>query len=511
MSKSKIFFFFCLSFILGIFLNSLLFLAQFLILGFLILAVIFIFLLLPYKKLVLIDFCLIFLILGMWHHGQADLRVRDNQLRNFNDLEQKAVLIGLVVEEPDILENKQRLTIGPLKIFLNDKEYSRKDWGRVLVTYKKFPQYQYGDKLEIKGKLEAPGAFQGFNYQNYLARKGIYSVIHWSEIQLLERGNYRGLFSRVYAKILSFKSKLRESIYQNLSPAQSSILGAMILGDKRRMPSELKGKLNIAGVRHITAVSGLHITILSGVLMSFLLALGFYRSQAFYFSIILIFLFIVMTGLQASAVRAGIMGGLYLWAKKIGRTSSSSRAIVMVAAFMLVLNPLLLLYDVGFQLSFLAVMGIIYLGPFFRRLFKFIPEKINNFRDILVMTVSAYLFTLPILIYNFGQISLVAFLTNILILPIVPFVMVLGFCLGLLGILGDLAILESLRVFGSIVLSLPTWILLTYLLAVVNFFSQPWAVKTIKNVHWIWLIISYLILGFLAWYLNRRKKIDFLP
>jgi len=169
---------------------------------------------------------------------------------------------------------------------------------------------------------------------------------------------------------------------------------------------------------------------------------------------------------------------------------------------MLAVNPLLLLGDVGFQLSFLAVMGIIYLGPTLRNWLRFIPEeRFVNLRSILFMTFSAYIFTLPILIYNFGRISLVGPIVNVLVLPIVPLIMTLGFIFGLLGMIWS---------FLGWIFSLPAWFLLTYLLKVVDFFSHSWAAKTIENVHWFWLIISYLILGCLAWYLNKRERLKFL-
>jgi len=190
------------------------------------------------------------------------------------------------------------------------------------------------------------------------------------------------------------------------------------LGDKRRLSEELKEKLNIAGVRHITAISGMHIMILSGVLMYLAMALGLWRGQAFYFALIILILFIIMVGLPASAVRAGIMVFFYLLAEKVGRPKSGSRAIVFAATCMLIANPLLLKLDVGFQLSFLAVMGITYLMPLLQKFLKF---------RLLAMTLSAQVFTLPILIYNFGYVSFAAPITNILIVPLLPFIMGLGF------------------------------------------------------------------------------------
>ena len=323
----------------------------------------------------------------------------------------------------------------------------------------------------------------------------------WPEIEVLGRENYRGPSSVIYAKILQVKEKLRKSIYQNLSPPRSTILGAMILGDKSRLSDDLKEKLNIVGLRHITAISGLHVTILTGILMAILIGLGFWRQQAFWFSIILIALFIIMSGLQSSAVRAGIMGGLFLLGQHLGRNSLSSRSIVMAAALMLAHNPFLLKLDVGFQLSFLAIMGIIYLLPFFRELLIKIPTAFQ-LRNVLAMTLSAQIFTLPILIYNFGHFSLMAPIANVLIVPLLPFVMLSGFIFAIAG--------TFFQPLGW-VFSWPAWGLLTYLVKLVEWLSGfSWSYLSVENFHWTWLVILYLALVLIVRRLQESRKLKLL-
>ncbi|MBU4298562.1 ComEC family competence protein [Patescibacteria group bacterium] len=511
MTKSKVVLYFCLSFIGGIFLNSFLSVGSAFVAeatsakeaalakaGLAILGILFISVLWRYKNFVVIGFCILFLVFGIWRHQMVELGIRNNELRKLNDLDQKITLIGIVAKEPDTREKSQKLTIEIEKINYNENS-SRYIKGRILATTNRYPEYQYGDKLKITGKLKTPQSFEDFNYKDYLKKDGIYSVMDFSKIELLERGKYTGATRVIYAKILEFKNKLGESIEQNLSPPQSSILGAMILGDKRKISEEWKNKLNIAGVRHITAISGLHVTILTSLLMTLLIGLGLWRQQAFYFAIILITFFILMTGLQPSAIRAGIMGGLFLLAQYFGRMSSASRMIFFAGAVMLAQNPLLLKLDVGFQLSFLAMLGIIYLLPIFQDWLKFIPWE--NPKSILAMTFSAYLFTLPILIYNFGYVSFIAPLGNILIVPLLCWIMIFGFIFGLAGMI--------LPILGW-VLSFPAWFLLTYLIKIVDWLSNfPWSSYTLE-ILWIWLPISYLILGLLTWRLQESRRLKFL-
>ncbi|KPJ56129.1 hypothetical protein AMJ49_05675, partial [Parcubacteria bacterium DG_74_2] len=204
----------------------------------------------------------------------------------------------------------------------------------------------------------------------------------------------------------------------------------------------------------------------------------------------------------ASAVRAGIMGGLFLFAQKIGRLNSSSRTITFAATFMLVQNPLLLKSDIGFQLSFLAVFGIIYLMPVFQSWFtrlNFIHQDLEGLRDIISMTIAAQIFTLPLLIYNFGYLSSVSLIANVLIVPLVPFIMISGFIFIILGI-----IYQPL----AWILALPCWLLLTYLIKIVDFLSGFSFASLSLEISWIWLIIFYLVLGCITWQLTKKDKYD---
>lgn len=508
MTASKIFFLFCLSFIVGIGVSSFVQISQPLMLGFIILGLILIsvFWSLPApppsaagrgegrKKLVVIGFCILFLVLGIWRHQLAELKIQKSELIKYNDQAQKVTLIGIVIKEPDIRETHTKLTIQPEEIYTENG--SRCIEGRVLITTRRYPEYQYGDKLKITGQLETPEEFEDFNYKDYLAKDKIYSVIYFPEIEKIVSNQE----SQIYAKILNFKNKAREIIYQNLSPPQSSILGAVILGDKQRMSEDLKEKLNRTGLRHITAISGMHISIFTIILMEVLIWFGFWRKQAFYLTLIILFLFILMIGFPASAIRAGIFGAMFLLAQQVGRLKVYSRAIVFAAVLMLIVNPLLLKLDVGFQLSFLAVIGIAYLGPVFNKWFRRIP--ILTLRNILAMTLSAQVFTLPVLIYNFGRFSLVAPITNILIVPLLSYIMILGFIFVLLGAVWS---------FLAWLISWPVWLSLTYIVKINDLFSQlSFSYQTLQ-ISWVWLIIAYIVLGFLTCHLYKKATLpDFI-
>jgi competence protein ComEC len=502
MTKSKIFLYLCLSFIGGIFLNSILSINSGLmvseaepsifriplfsiliisILGILLISVP------PFSKmagLVVIGFCLIFFVAGIWRQQIALSKIENSPLQKF--IGKEVTFIGLINEEPEIKERSIEFEVKIDKI----KE-------KVLVTTNRYPEYQYGDKLKITGKLEEPKEYQGFNYKNYLLKDGILAIMNFPEIGLVEKN--RGNFLK--KNLISFRQKLEESLNKLLPLPQSAILEALLFGKEENISKQWKEKLNLTGTRHIAAVSGMNITIISDLIFGFLLWLGLWRRQAFYLSIILIIFYILMIGAPASAIRAGIMALLFLTAQHFGRLSSASRVIIFAATLMLWQNPLILRWDIGFQLSFLATLGMINLQSILSEKLKKIPDFLQ-LRNNLSATLAAQIFVFPILIFNFGQISIISPLTNIFILPLIPIITILGFIFSFIGIFW-----QSL----AQILSWPSWLGISYILKIVDFSSKiSWASLTFQNVPWIFLIISYLILTIIVWRLQESQKLKFL-
>ena len=483
MTPSKTLFYFCLSFIIGIFLQSILKIPQIFVCGFLFLGIVLIFISVLKPEInFAFGFCILFFVIGILRIQISEFNVANDKISKFNGFGE-IILTGTILSEPDIRDTFQKLKV-------------RIDDSTVLVTTNKYPEYKYLDTIKIIGELETPQEDEEFSYKNYLKKDGIYSVMFYPKIELVSGIHNYTVYSFLYERFLVLKERIRKSIKYNFSPPQSSIIEGTILGNNGAMSQDLKDKLNITGLRHIIAVSGTHVIILSSIIMSLLIALGLKRTDAFYIAIVLICLYIILTGLPASGIRAGIMGGLYLLAQKFGRQSMGIRVIVMACAVMLMFNPLLLFYDVGFQLSFLAVIGLIYLDPIFQKMIKiFIKDKAENFVKIISATFAAQIFTLPILIYSFGNISFVSPITNLLVAPIVYWLMIFGFLSALVGII-------SLQI--GWILSIPCYFILKYFLWVIDFFSQPWAIKTFENVHWIWLVFLYLIIIFLTRFLNKK-------
>lgn len=483
MTKSKIFLYLCLSFIVGISFDLIFQISQLFILGFLIFALILISVFWKYKRIAVFSFCLLFFILGMWRYHLFQLKIENNDFEDY--INQDVVFESIIVNQPVQKEKSQQFEIQPDNFN-----------GKILITISKYPEYEYGDKVKIAGKLEEPPILEDFSYKDYLARKGIYALMFFPKIGLLEKDFGNGIMKALF----SIKNSLKQSLNRIIPLPQSALLEGLLFGDEDSFSEEWKNKFNLTGTRHITAVSGMNITIISVLVLNFLLALGFWRYQAFYLSIIIIISYILMIGALASGIRAGIMGIILLTAQHFGRAGSASGAIVFSAALMLFFNPLLIT-DIGFQLSFLAVMGLVYLQPTFLNLFKKVP---NNFelRYSLASTLSAQAFTFPILIYNFGQIPLIGPIVNVLIVPLLPMITILGFAISLLAIFSQTL---------ALIFSFPIWLILTYILKIIDFsYKIPYTNLIFKNVSFVWIFAFYLFLGFLILKIQKRQKLKFL-
>jgi competence protein ComEC len=239
------------------------------------------------------------------------------------------------------------------------------------------------------------------------------------------------------------------------------------------------------GVSHIVAVSGYNISLVTSICMIILIRLFWIpRKTAFWIIVSGIVLFVVFTGASSSVVRAGVMAIIVLLGGYLGRPRRTVNALVATAVVMVAVNPLILFWDVGFQLSFLSTLGIIYLSPPLAGKLNFLSEKFG-LRDSLVSTLSAIMATLPLLLFQFGQVSLVAPVVNMLVLWIVPYVMMIGF-----AAVGTSWVWYT----GGQFVAWVAYVGMMYVVMVVRWFASfPWAAINITLPMWAMVIIYVLI------------------
>jgi competence protein ComEC len=392
-----------------------------------------------------------FLFFGIWRFAISLPIDLPDKIFHYNG--NKIELIGLVSAEPATKGRSQKLEIlsisaktSPIPPLVRGGDgtpspYQGEGWGEVngkaLVIASAYPQYNYGDVLKITCKLERPPQLDGFDYEKYLAAQGIYSTCSFPKISLVKEKDLSAptlakkksltRFNWLWGGIYKVRAKLSATIDNGLAEPEAGLLKAFILNDPT-VPDDLNLSFRQSGLSHIVAISGSHISELIGIAFFFLLFLGLNRRHAFWFCVPLILFYVTMVGAPASATRAGIMGFLVLLAMYLGRLSRLDYILVLSGAVMLLFNPMLIIADAGFQLSFLAVLGMIYLYPVFDKCFlKFYedrPRIVKTLCQMTALTIAAQIFTAPILIFGFHQISLVAPLANLFALWAAPFIMI---------------------------------------------------------------------------------------
>ena len=287
---------------------------------------------------------------------------------------------------------------------------------------------------------------------------------------------------------------LVSKIDQILPRPESALFGAMVFGYQKEIPKELKNDFNRTGTTHILAISGMNISIVVLMLMNFGLMLGLWRRQAFWLALIGIVVFILLVGSPASAIRAGVMGALLLWARNRGLLVLVWRPIVLAAFFMTIFDPSLLMFNIGFQLSFLAVVGIAYFNNFWSNVFRWIPIKFA--RELISVSMAAQITTWPIILYNFGTVSLISPLANIFIVPLLTPIMFLGLAFAV--------------VFWSTLLAQlflwPAWLILHFVVKLVSWFGAvSWASVNFGTGGLVLILIYYPLLIWLWRFLEKRN------
>lgn len=443
--------------------------------------------LLRQKNVLLVTLFVFSVALGVIRFDIADMNHGDALLET--KIGETVKVEAVVVDEPDNRENNTRLTVQLKNIFL-DKEKT-KIKSKVKIVTDLYPQYEYGDRILMEGKLAKPKNFTNnetgkeFDYVVYLWKDDIFYQMYYPKIEVVAKGE--GNF--IKEKLFAFKRAFLNKISRTIPEPASSLLGGLVVGAKQSLGEKLLDDFRAVGIVHIVVLSGYNVTIVAEALMRFFSFLP--RVLSLWLGSGSIVLFAIMTGAGATIVRASIMALLVILARATGRTNEILRALFTAGFLMVLFNPKILIFDISFQLSFLATLGLILFPPFLEKYFRFVPTRFQ-LREFALATVSTQIFVLPLLLYKMGQLSLVALPVNLLVLMFVPLTMLFGFLAGMVGFL-------------NITLSLPfaflTYGLLAYELKIVEIFSAlPFASVQIENFP-LWLMLGMYALY--AWMIYK--------
>ncbi|HXV42516.1 MAG TPA: ComEC family competence protein, partial [Anaerolineae bacterium] len=277
----------------------------------------------------------------------------ESDLAFYNDTSTRIKITGLVVAEPDVRDNYLNLRLQAESLQLKDS--TQPVSGLLLVRAPRYPERFYGDRLTVTGQLETPPVFEDFSYKDYLARFGIHSLMRRPQIELLasNQGN------PFWGAMLTFKAHAAQTVNRILAEPYASLLNGILLGIETGIPKGLYEAFNLTGTSHVIVISGSNISLIAGI---FLLLgqkiLG--KRYAPPIAIVGIILYTFLVGADAAVSRAAVMGLVWVIAIWVGRPGLALNSLIFSGFALTFLNPLIL-WDVGFQLSFTATLGLILL------------------------------------------------------------------------------------------------------------------------------------------------------
>jgi competence protein ComEC len=361
--------------------------------------------------------------------------------------------------------------------------------GKIRITADRYPEWRYGDLVTFEGVIQE----SDLNSSERLSKDGIFGMASFPKIKLIAHDQG----SLVMAQLLAIKQFGESSFKSVLPPEKAAFLAGLTLGDTAEFSKAFREKMSLTGTSHLVALSGYNVTVIAKSVMA-TLGLWLSRKKSFWFGSLAVLAFVLMTGAEASVMRAAIMAFLVLLAEQTERVYSFRNAIAVAAFAMILINPKILRWDVGFQLSFAALLGIVYLRPAIAKFFKVgLSPGFLNWRENLLTTASAQGAVLPILLANFGMVSPISLLTNVLILVFVPATMFFGFMIALANIV-SFYLAWGLGLIANLFLS--------YELGVINFFSQFNTAFHVTSFDIIFSLAYYAVL--IAWIfaMNRSQS-----
>jgi competence protein ComEC len=391
-------------------------------------------------------------------HGTAD------EVQWYNG-KGKVQLIGIITAAPEQGKSTTLLRLSAEKITWNGQTMDVK--GSVQVWLRLGADWHYGERVELLGSLEYPPQSADFSYRDYLQQQGVYSLAAYPYLRLVEVGQGNPLFSAVYA----FRQRCYEVINRILPQPEAALLNGILLGLERDLPEQIQNAFRDTGTAHIIAISGFNIALVAGMVVWVFsrLAPRFWIPPI---TALVIAAYTLLVGGGASVVRAAIMGTFCLLGQQLGRRQTGLNTLAFTAAWMSVFTPTLP-WDVSFQLSFAATLGLVLFADRLQMGFIHLAKKriplglaqrlAKPVGEYFLFTLAAQAVTLPVIAVHFGRVSLSALLANPLVLPAQPLVMTTGAVALIAGLL--------FPALGSFIGGL-AWLPLAYTIRVVELFAQ---------------------------------------
>ncbi len=444
------------------------------------------------KKLMkIIAVSIVIFIIGFLRFDMAINNNQKNVLNFFANEKIEITLEGTIIEKPIKQDGYQLLVILVDKIILGENYESLNT--KISLKALDYQKYIYGQSIRFKTIPQIPESFESdggriFDYEHFLEKDGIYYVAKSNIIEIIDSGS--GSIKRTLYKL---KESLLKQIYKYIPKPESSLLAGVLLGEKTALGDDLEEDFRTTGLMHIVVLSGYNVSLIIIAVMFMLGPLPLYSRSIV--AVLGIVAFALLVGAGPTVIRASIMALFIVLARVVGRPYDIGRALILAAVFMVAYNPWVLYFDISFQFSFFATMGLIILTPILEKKLLFIP-KVLLLRDSAVATIAAQIMVAPLILYYIGDFSIISILVNMLVLFMVPISMFLGFIVSLFGFL-----IPSL----AGIFAVPATMSLKYILWIVDLFAKiPLANISIPSFSWVWILAWYLIVFIFI----RFKKIS---
>lgn len=396
---------------------------------------------------------------------------------------------GVVIEPPDVRDAKSLLVVLPDSPLGEDVRH-KPIRTPIRVHAERYPTFAYGDRLEIRGSLDEPKAFDNFNYPLFLERFHIFAeMLRPRFVKIISHNRGSPLMAHLYA----LRASTESYIQRQLPEPEASFLGGILLGEKRSIPADIQEALQNTGTVHLIVISGSNITVLLGILLYFL---PFSQKRHQFYATVLIALFItLLSGAPASVLRGAMVACVSQYIKSRSRFPWPTPFLLFSAALLLLGNPLLLVADSGFQISFAAFAGLVYFSTPLQnylerfRLIKRLPEAIQ---ESITQSLAATLGISALSFKLFGQLSFIGLVVNPIALWTIESISLLGLLLVTLGWIPYLATL----------LKYPLWLCLHFTLTMILWAGQ-WKIGILHS-HFSALTTILVYLGIAIIFVLRR-------
>jgi competence protein ComEC len=431
--------------------------------------------------------CAVFLV--SFSCGLVRYEIHEMSLRNASlekNISKTVLLEGVIIREPVFKESNAQLLVRVDSLRGESIHVSR-----ILVLTDRYPEYAYGQRIRLEGKIDHPKNFETngkiVDYISYLKGEGVLYILYRPKISILGSGG-----SKALSLLYKTKNAFIKNIEKSIPEPESTLLDGILLGSRTLSP-HLSQTFQTVGIVHIIALSGFNISLVGDFFVRLFAFMPLRRRLAF--SSIFIVLFTIMTGGSSTAVRALIMALLVILGRGWGRIYDAGRALLVAGFLMIAVSPTILIYDVSFQLSFLATFGLIHFSPLFIEKMRFITLRFK-LRDVVATTLATQALVLPLLLYKTGILSFVSLPVNLLILPVIPVLMVLGFFLGIVGFVAQSIALPFAYI---------SYALLWYIISLAELFAKIPFGSVRFTAFPLWLSLSlYIVLALL--FIGRLRK-----